>query len=337
MTEVLFTTERSQFHQALALKSAPPGLHITMLRQPDRAELLRHLSQAEFWISERRGIIDAELIAAAPHLRLIQRLGSQTYDIDLNAARLAGVAVCEYPLVGIMHVAEHTIMQMLALLKHLPEVETIALETGGQWGDSQRTDEDTFSYNWSGRSGIRSFYHKTVGLLGFGEIGWEVARRLHSWGPRLLYNKRQRLPASVEQDLRLGYAALDALLAESDIVVNLLPYSPQTDHLLDAGRLARLRPGALLVSTGSGSVIDELAAADAIASGHLGGIAIDSYEYEPLPPDYPLIRLRQQRYNVLLTPHTAGGTGEDEAGDQGYQYRNILHMIEAKPLVHRLV
>ena len=92
--KTIFTTERGHRHQQAALQAAPDMLDITMLRSPDRATLLQHLPEAEYWISERVGVIDAELIRAAPRLKLILRLGSLTYDIDTEAAKQAGVIVC---------------------------------------------------------------------------------------------------------------------------------------------------------------------------------------------------------------------------------------------------
>ena len=126
--KTVFTTERGQRHQQAALDAAPKNLAITMLRQPDRETLLSHLSTAEYFISERTGVVDAEMIQSAPHLKLILRLGSLTYDIDVEAAKEAGVAVCYWPVASVIRVAEHLVMQMLALSKNLRQTEAIALE-----------------------------------------------------------------------------------------------------------------------------------------------------------------------------------------------------------------
>ncbi|MCA9907456.1 MAG: hypothetical protein KC519_02320, partial [Anaerolineae bacterium] len=107
--KTIFTTERSPFHQERALAAAPPDLDITLLHRPSREALQNALVDAEYLISERVGLIDAELIAAAPRLKLILRLGSLTHDIDLDAARSAGVIVCRWPDAGAIRVAEHTI------------------------------------------------------------------------------------------------------------------------------------------------------------------------------------------------------------------------------------
>jgi phosphoglycerate dehydrogenase-like enzyme len=341
--KVLFLTERSPRHQQSALASAPPELSITLLRCPPRSEILRHLADAEFLITERAGQIDAELIAAAPRLRLIQRLGSLTYDIDIAAARRAGVAVCAWPIRGCILVAEHMMLQLLALAKRLPEVNTLAT-AAGDWGrPSLRTDENIFAYNWSGRLGVESIAEKTVGILGFGEIGVELARRLRPFLPaQILYHKRRRLPPAVEQELGLTYAERDALIAQSDFLCCLLPYSPETNLLLNAELFARMKRGAFVVHCGSGSVIDEAALADAIRTGQLGGAALDTFEYEPIRPDNPLLALaRDPAMNVVLTPHTAAGTARrgdhPNARPRQTDYLNIQRLLRGEPLLHRIV
>ncbi len=337
--KTVFITDRGERHQQAALAAAPDFLAIAMLRRPSREELMAQLADAEFLITERSGVIDRALIQAGPKLRLIQRLGSMAYDIDLEAAREAGVAVCTWPVRTVILVAEHMVMQMLALAKHLNEVQAIAL-AAEDWGQpSRRTDEDTFAYNWSGRTNIGGIYGQTVGILGFGEIGAELARRLQGFGPaRVLYHKRRRLPPAAEQDLGLTYVSREELVGASDFLCNLLPYFPETEMSLNAAIFAAMKPGAFLVSCGSGSVIDEAALADAVRSGHLGGAALDTYEWEPIRPDNPLIPLaKDPAMNVLLTPHTAAGTIAAAAEERKRDYENIRRLLAGEPLLHRLV
>jgi len=336
--KTLFTTERGQRHQQSALAAAPPQLAVTVLRQPDRATLRAHLPETEYFISERVGVIDAEMIQAAPKLKLILRLGSLTYDIDIQAAQAARVVVCYWPQAGVIRVAEHMVMQMLALGKKLRETETIARTASAAWAESKRTDEDTFAYNWSGRQGITGLWQRTVGILGFGEIGAELARRLRGWDVTLLYYKRRRLPATVEQELGLTYADTDTLLRSSDYIANLLPYFPATDLWLNAEQFAKMKDGAYLVSCGSGSVINEHDLAAAIQSGKLGGAALDTFEWEPLPADNRLVMLARTHDNVLLTPHVAAGAGGrgNIAASQYGDYTNIIYHIEGKPLRYRV-
>ncbi|RPI55893.1 MAG: hypothetical protein EHM56_04895 [Chloroflexi bacterium] len=312
---VLFVTNRGRRHQAAALEAAAPELDVTVVRRPSRDELLRLLPGVEFLISERSGEVDAGIMAAATKLRLIQRLGSLTYDIDLVAARAAGIAVSAWAVRPAIMVAEHVLLQMLVVARRLKELTVVANEAR-DWGlPTRRTDEDTFAYDWSLRQGIEALYERTVGILGFGEIGAELARRVGGLTPaQILYHKRRPLPPGAEEELRISYASLEQIVAESDFLCNLLPYSAETDGLIDARFLAAMKPGAFFVSAGSGSVVDEAALAKAVGTGHLAGAALDTFEWEPIRPDNPLLPLaRDPRANVLLTPHVAAGGWKDSA------------------------
>ena len=338
MPTLLFLTNRSERHQQAAREAAPPEIErIHFLRAPAKAEILAAIPNADFLISERAGVIDGEIIQAGKRLRLIQRLGSLTYDIDLDAAKAAGVPVCDLPLPGAVNVAEHLIWQILALLRRAHDGEAAILSPSPGTGEgtglgvpSQRTDENVFATDWSRRAGIRSLHGLTVGILGFGEIGVETARRLRAFDCRMLYQKRVRLPEWVEKQLGIAYCAGDALYAQSDILCNLLPYSQTTDRLIDGAVFARMQPGSYLVNCGSGSVIDETALAAALTAGHLAGAALDTFEWEPLRPDNPLLALaRNPNANVVLTPHTAFLGG---AGDRREEYDNIRRLLAGEAL-----
>ncbi len=318
---VLFLTDRGHRHQQTALEAAPPELAITMMRRPPKEKILHTLPEFEFLISERSGDIDAEMIAAGRRLRLIQRLGSLAYDIDLEAARMAGVPVATWPVETAIMVAEHMVLQLLALVKRVSDAAAIA-SAAGQWGQlPRRTDEDTFAYDWSGdgAESARSMDRQS-GILGFGEIGAELARRLRGFCPsRVLYHKRTRLPAYSEEELGITYSPVEQLAAESDLLCMLLPYYPETEMLIDAEFLSRMKRGAYVASCGSGSVIEETALAAALTDGHLAGAALDTFEWEPVRPDDPLVPLsRDPAMNVLLTPHTAAGSSLDaDSGTRG--------------------
>lgn len=334
--KVVFTTERGQRHQQAMLDAAPDNLEITMLRQPDKESLLAHLVEAEYFISERAGVIEAELIQAAPRLKLILRLGSLTYDIDIRTAQAAGVVVCYWPVGSVIRVAEHVMLQMLALSKKLRETEAIALAASSEWGESKRTDEDTFAYNWSKRQNVEGLWQKRIGIMGFGEIGTELARRLQGWGCRVYYQKRRRLPEPVETELGIRYVDVETLFAESDYLVNLLPYFPNTDLMIGADSFAQMKDGACLVSCGSGSVINEEALAEAIKLGKLGGAALDTFQWEPIKADNPLIALAKAGHNVLLTPHIAAGGGAAAARERAGDYSNISRHLKGEPVLYRV-
>ncbi len=329
---VLMLTRRASVHQEMIRRAAPPEFRVEFRHPDDRAGILAALSGVEFLFSDRAGAIDAEIITAGHDLRLIQRLGSLVHDIDLDAARQAGAPVAFWPLLSAIRVAEHAVMQMLALSKRLLEVQRIAV-SGESWGrEPRRTDENTFAYNWSGRAGIGGLWLQTVGILGCGEIGVELARRLRGWGCTVLYNRRRRFPAPVEAELGIIYAEKNDLLAQSDHLISLLPYTPETVLYLNAERLARLKPTAYLVQCGSGGVVDERALAEALVAGRLAGAALDTYEWEPPQPDNPLLAMP----NVLLTPHTAGGDSADYRLELREYFRNAQRVLAGEAVLHRV-
>jgi phosphoglycerate dehydrogenase-like enzyme len=334
--KAVFTTLRSRRHQRDALDAAPPELDIVMLCDPGQDELRDHLQDAVYLISERSGAVDRALLAAAPGLRLVLRLGALAHDIDLEAARERGVTVCQRRQEGAMRVAEHVVLQVLALLRRLRETEAIAREAADGWARRRPTDENAFAYNWSRRLDLPGLHGRTVGILGFGEVGVELAQRLAGWDVALLYARRSRLPADVERRLGIAYRANDALLRASDVVVCLLPFAADTVGYLDAARLAAMRPGAVLASAGSGGVIDEAALAEAVAAGRLAGAALDTFAVEPVERDNPLVRLANEGAKVLLTPHVAGGAPRDAAAELAAMYDPIRDHLAGREPANRI-
>lgn len=346
---VLFLTDRGERHQRAALNAAPSdlGLNVTMLRTPSRGELAPHLPTAEIIISERNQPVTGEIIHQAPRLKLIVRLGSVWHDIDLETAHAAGVKVSAQPVAGSIYCAEHALLLMLGLCKRLMRSHHIATQADHTIA-AQRTDEDTFAFNWQRLSDIGGLAGKTIAILGMGEIGVELARRLQAFRPAaMLYFKRTPYPQTLETSLGVQYAPLPVCVQRADILVSLLPYNLDTDYrlatassALNRDRLALLKPSALVVGIGSGSVLDEQALADMLRAGQLAGVALDTYEFEPLQADHPLIELaRDPTRNVLLTPHVAALHTEDGKGNQGNRasdYAEVRRFLAGEPLQHEV-
>jgi phosphoglycerate dehydrogenase-like enzyme len=334
----LFLTERSERQQQSALAAAPVELSVTMRRNLSREGILRLIPEMEFLISERSGAIDAEIIAAGRSLKLIQRLGSAAWDIDLDAAKNAGVPVCYLPLASCQLVAEHLVLQMLATAKRVRELMQVVAEAG-DWGVApRRCTEDYYMGNWSHRVNLRDLRKSTVGIIGFGEIGGELVRRLRGFDCTLLYNKRLRLPARAEVELEITYATRDELTEQSDFVCSLLPFNAETEQSINRDFFGAMKRGAIFVHCGAGGIVDETALIDALRSGILAGAALDTYTYEPMRPSDPLLELAcDPMQNLVLTPSIAAGTlitsGHPRAGDYG----NIVALLEGKPLQYRLV
>ena len=333
----VYVTQRPPVHTDVARAACPASVELVMLVSPSTREIVDAVANAKFLISERSGAIDAPIIEAGSGLRLIQRLGLQIHDIDLEAARRARTPVCRWPLPQCAMVAEHAVMQMMALLKRSREAEQIVAEASSRWGPPQRCDAETFFIDWSRLSGVRQLRDCTVGIVGLGEIGTELALRLDSFGCTLLYYRRSRMPEWAEEQMQVSYAELEDLLGRSDVVVLLLPHSPDTAGIADDGFLRRLKPGSILVNAGASSLLDEEAVARAYRAGHLGGVATDGFSWEPVRPDNPLVALAADpAANVVLTPHSAQAGLVIDVDVRRAEYTNLLAAIEGDPLQHRV-
>jgi D-3-phosphoglycerate dehydrogenase len=225
------------------------------------------------------------LAALAPGAVVI-RYGIGVDNVDLEAARELGVTVCNVPDYGADTVADHTVALLLAVLRRL-DVYTQAIRGDG-WIEPARA------------GAIRGFAESTVGLIGTGRIGRAVAARLAPFGFRIIAHDPFVDPARLAA-AGITALGLEELLAGADAVSLHAPLTPANRHLLDAERLALLRPSAVVVNTSRGPLVDQDALAAALREGRLAGAGLDVFEEEPLPAASPLRGLP----NVLLTPHAA--------------------------------
>lgn len=260
-----------------------------------------------------------DTMASAPRLKLVQRLGVGYDNVDVAGAAALGVPVCNMADFNAGTVAEHTIMMMLGLLRRV--FEATLLMKGGRWPIGEVV---VGNYDLAGRR---------VGLIGLGAIGEAVARLLRPFDVSLQYADRRRRDAAEEQSLGVEFAALDALLADSDVVSVHVPYTPDSRHLIGAREIAAMKPGALLINTARGGVVDVEALTDALRTGRLGGAGLDVYDVEPLPARHPL----RSCPNVLLTPHTGGQTREAMARMVAMLRENLSRLEQGRPLLHQVV
>ena len=256
------------------------------------AALAPHLGGCDAIIARTPARVTAEVIAAAPRLRVVSTSGFGTDNIDIPAATGAGVLVVNNPGSAENSVAEHTVALVLALAKKVT------------WSDATVRSLRP----WDFRSGFDAIELKgrTLGVVGFGRIGREVARKLHEgFGMSVVAFDPLIDIASVAPWAETA-ATLETLLGRADVVSIHCALTPETRHLFDDRTLALMRPGALLINTSRGPVVDGQALADALRSGRLGGAGIDVYESEPPAADNPLLSAE----NTILTAHTAGLTVE---------------------------
>jgi D-3-phosphoglycerate dehydrogenase len=231
--------------------------------------------------------IDASVIAAADRLKVIARYGVGFDRVDVAAATQRGIVVTNTPGANSAAVAELTIGLMLALARRICQANQ-AVRSG----------------QWPRISGV-GLAGKTVGLVGFGSIGREVACRLSAFGCRVLVADPTVSP-EVVSGCGAGFMSLDELLPVSDFVCLHAAATPVTAGMVNDSFLRKMKPGAFLVNTARGELIDEAALAHAIESGRLRGAALDCFRKEPPGIDHPLLRLAQ----VIVTPHTGAHTDE---------------------------
>jgi phosphoglycerate dehydrogenase-like enzyme len=190
----------------------------------------------------------------------------------------------------------------------------------------ERTAQAKYSFHWMKNTRVHEVYGKTLGTVGMGEIGCELALRASAMGMRNLYYKRNPLPHELEDRFQAEYRPLPALLRESDYLCLAMPHTPETDKMIGEEQLALLKPDAYLVNIARGGVIDEEALIRALAEGRLAGAALDVFTHEPLPADSPLCRM----HNVILTPHIGGGTGSNDRLELGEALEEMARILSGE-------
>jgi glyoxylate reductase len=250
-------------------------------------------------------LLDERTLARLPDLKLVANYGVGYDDIDIAACARHGVAVTNTPGVLDAATADLAFALMLACRRRLVEGDTLL--RGGSW-----PTETVDSFLADELAGT------TLGIVGLGRIGRAVARRARAFEMRVLYTKRVRLAAAEERELNVDYRGLDELLAEADSVTLHVPLRPDTVNLINSRRLALMRPGACLVNTARGPLIDEAALVAALVAGRIRA-GLDVFTHEPHVPK-PLLKLP----NVVLTPHIGSATRKTREAMTRVLVDNIL-------------
>jgi len=278
----------------------------------------------------RRGTIDAALIAANPKLKLIQRIGARADNIDLKTAAANGIAVSCVPRRTLQYTAEHAILLMLALAKHLLEADAAVRK--GAWNRDRVHPEHGVAYNWIGQPGLSGLFGKTVGIIGLGEVGSLAAGMAHGFGARVVYTNRSRLPIEYEQKLGVEYLPLAGLLAQSDFVSVHASNLPENKGLVDAAIFSQMKPTAFFINTSRGRMVDEGALQAALTKGVIAGAGLDVHFEEPRPAPDPLAGLRK----VILTPHLAGGSRKGILDEIALVLDNCRAVLAGKPIKYQV-
>ena len=294
---------------------AADWLQIVVVDEADKDTFVRELRDAQILLHVLEPVT-AEVIAGAPKLRFIQKIGVGVNTIDLDAARSRAIMVANMPGTNSQAVAELTLALMFSALRRVRyfDAETRA---GRGWQPDLAAFDD-----------LGEVHGRAVGLIGYGEVARRVATALQALGAEILYTDLAPKTDAVGE-----WRTLDALLAEADIVSLHLPLTPKTAELINASTIKRMKPGSVFINTARGALVDEAALVEALESGHLMAAGLDVFQREPVDPDNPLFKLP----NVVVTPHLAWLTPETLERSLHVAIENCRRLRDGEELLHRVL
>ncbi len=313
MPKVLFFTSLAPETAALLTQHAPAdyqvAVHPISLPDAEKGELL---SDADFLILFP-GVISDSLVRNATNLKLIQLVSAGFDRVNVQLCRELGIPVANNGGANALDVAEHTIAMILAFYRRMLEMD--ANVRNARWN---AIDSGATTYTIRG---------KTVGIIGLGKIGQQVARLLNAFGATVCYYDPFPVPAALETELGVQRLSLDELLQRADVVTLHVPLNNETRGLINERSLALMKPNALLVNTCRGPVVDEAALTAALQARQIAGAALDVLAEEPPAADNPILQLD----NVLFTPHTAGVTYDTWPRRGEFIFANLQRVWNGQP------
>lgn len=293
MPKILHTARYTGLPWEILKSVVPDGFTVETLEELSCDCLKRQATDADYFLVSGRLPIDEDVLSAATHLKMIQRTGVGTEMLDVEAIKRNGIPVYVNAGVNARSVAEHTLTLMLCCLKNIPLISRNVKQ--GVWRKQQTG------------IGCHELYGKTIGLVGLGAIGRQVATYLNAFGAKVLYSDVCRATQEIEEQLSLTYIpSFEELLTQVDVLSFHCPLTQNNREMLNAKTLALMKEGAIVVNTARGKLIEPTALYDSLTTGKIRMAALDVHYEEPLPSDYQLAQLD----NVILTPHIAGLTYE---------------------------
>ena len=293
MPKILHTARYTGIPWDILKSVVPEGFTVETLYELNYECLLRQCVDADYLLVSGRLPIDEGVLSVAKHLKMIQRTGVGTEMLDLEAIKKHGIPVYVNAGVNARSVAEHTLTLMLCCLKNIPQIDRNVKQ--GIWKKQQ--------------TGVtcHELYGKSVGLVGMGAIGRQVAFYLKAFGAKVLYTDLFRQDDSTERELALTYVpSFEQLLPQVDILSFHCPLTPDNKEMLNAATIKLMKDGAMVVNTARGKLIEPKALYEALSNCKLRMAALDVHYEEPISQGYALSELD----NVILTPHIAGLTYE---------------------------
>jgi phosphoglycerate dehydrogenase-like enzyme len=287
------------------VQARSPGLYPAEVRLVvSETEMRAQLPDAVALVVESFHVGPQEL-AAGPRLKAVQKYGAIMRNIDAAACAARGIKVLGLRRRANISCAEHAFALILALARKLDELNGLVSvarikAAGHNFRPFDRRHTPGGNYGRVG--GTRALYGATIGVIGLGEIGREIAVRASAFGMRVLYHQRTRASDAEERQFNVSYATLPKLMAESDWIVPQVPTMPSTRNLIGAAELSQIKPGACIVNVANAAIIERGALIETLRTGRLGGLALDVHYQEPVADDDELLSFG----NVILTPRMAG-------------------------------
>lgn len=293
MPKIVHTARYTGLPLSIMQQACPDGFTVETLAEATFECLRQAVADADYLLVSGRLPINRDILAAAPHLKMIQRTGVGTEMLDMTAIRERNIPIYVNAGVNARSVAEHTMMLMLAAIKRLPQV-------------NKQVHEGIWKKQLTGVT-CNELYGKTVGLVGMGNIGRLVADMLRPFGCKVLYTDVVRQTADVESELGLYFCdSFKAMLPQLDILSFHCPLTKENTEILNRQTLSQIKTGAIVVNTARGKLVNPDDLYEALVSGHLKAAALDTHYEEPIKDSYQLAVLD----NVILTPHIGGLTYE---------------------------
>ena len=306
-----------------------PGLYPAEVEfAGDQTELEAKLPAADAVIVESLRL-DRDAVAKLKPTAIVHKFGALMSNIDLEACEKRRIGVFSVPRQGNIAVAEQAFALMIALAKDIGRYNgVVTAEDLAAKGHAIRPYDHRYTggSNYARIASLRTLYGATLGIVGFGEVGREMAKRAAAFGMILLYHQRNRLPPEEELSLGVRFATLDELMAGSDCIMVQLPLNDSTRGIIGKAALQAVKPGAMLINAARADLVDRPALIEALDTGRLAGVGMDVGYAEPWAPDDPLLKYKDGR--VIAMPHTAVGDRRIGLQDLKTMCLNIWRVLD---------
>jgi phosphoglycerate dehydrogenase-like enzyme len=291
----------------------PKGFNTVLLdgKSPE-ARQVEAVKDADF-IMNFRAPVTEPFVRAAKKAKLLQVLSAGYDRLDLKLLRELKIPVANNGGANSYAVADHAVMAMLALYRRLVQADPVV--RAGKWN--------------AAIDGMNTFEmaNKVVGIMGFGNIGQKVAKRVQAFDAKVQYYDKFPLKPERERELNATQVSLEALFRTSDIISCHAPLTKETHHVVGRKYLAMMKPSAIIINTSRGEVVDEVALHEALRDKRIAGAGLDVFEQEPVDSANPLLKLD----NVVVSPHTAGTTWDTWFRRADFAYKNFVRVWEGQP------